>query len=87
MNAPASQALPKNASAVQRMKYDLCQKFVIYLEESGLSQRELAQKLKVSETIVSRLLHYHIEDFTIDRLINYTEILFLNAKFRLDIAV
>ncbi len=87
MNAPASQALPKDASAVQRMKYDLCQKFVIYLEESGISQRELAQKLKVSETIVSRLLHYHIEDFTIDRLINYTEILFLNAKFRLDIAV
>ncbi|MCB9093385.1 MAG: XRE family transcriptional regulator [Halobacteriovoraceae bacterium] len=85
--APASQALPKKATVAERMKYDLCQNFVIYLQESGITQRELAQKLGVSETVVSRILHYHIEDFTIDRLVNYTGILFSDAKIRFDIAV
>jgi predicted XRE-type DNA-binding protein len=75
-SAPASQALPKNASCAEKFKYELCEHFVIFKNKSELTQRELAKKLKISETTLSRILHYHIEDFTIDRLINLLEILY-----------
>ena len=79
---PASQGLPSNASAADRIKYQLCERFVLYRNESGIGQVEIAKKLKISESVVSRILHYHIEDFTIDRLVNYLAKLGWNLVLR-----
>ena len=84
--APASQALPKGSSASDRIKYSLCEKFNIFQQKSGLSGRALAEKLEISETVMSRILHYHIEDFTADRLINYLAILYPNVDVKLEVA-
>jgi len=74
--APATQTLPKNATAAEKFKYELCEHFVIFKKVSKMSQREMAKTLKISETVMSRVLHYHIEDFTIDRLINLLGVLY-----------
>ena len=85
--APASQGLPKDASPVDRAKYNLCEKFVTYRKEVGLSQRELAKKLGTDETVLSRLLHYHIEDFTTDRLIKFLSKLYPDIELDVKIRV
>jgi hypothetical protein len=39
-----SRLLPKNASKADRVKYKLCQKFVMYLNENKITQTALAKK-------------------------------------------
>lgn len=62
--------LPKNATSVDRVKYDLCAHFVIFRQEKGMTQRELAKLIGVTESRVSEILHYHIGRFTIDKLLS-----------------
>jgi predicted XRE-type DNA-binding protein len=67
----ASKPLPKDASNVDRVRYRLCEKFVIYKNSENISQRELASKIGINEALMSKILHYHFEEFTIDRLLRY----------------
>ena len=39
-----SLALPPNASAIEKLRYDICKQFVIYKREKSLTSRELAKK-------------------------------------------
>lgn len=64
-----SKMLPENATPVQKIKQDLCAQFVRYMSENQITQRALAQKLEVTESRVSEILHYHHERFTIDKLV------------------
>lgn len=68
---PASRPLPKDASSVDRAKYRLCEKFVIYKNSHNLSQKEVAQRIGIDEALMSKILRYHFDEFTADRLINY----------------
>ena len=61
--------LPPDASPVVITKYEICEQFIIYRREANITQRELAKRLNVTENRVSEILHYHIETFTIDRLV------------------
>ena len=65
----ASKILSPNASPTERVKYDLCKHFIKYHQAAGISQREMAEQLGVTESRVSEILHYHIERFTIDKLL------------------
>src|SRR5689334_5965261 len=65
--------LPPDAAAVDRAKYDLCRKILIYMHTKGLSQRQLANAMGIPETRVSEIVHYRIWKFTIDRLLEYYE--------------
>lgn len=60
----------KNASAVDRAKYDLCAEFVEYLQENNISQVGLANKLGVDKARVNKIIKYRIEFFTIDKLLD-----------------
>lgn len=71
--ARGSHDLPSNASSVERTKYDLCRKFVIYMSKHDVSQRELAKQLGVSESRVSEIVHYNIRKITIDKLVELLE--------------
>lgn len=82
--AKGSRMLPPNAEPVDRIKYDLCQKFVKYCIEHDVTQRELAQLLDVSESRVSEIVHYHIDKLTLDRLIRY--LAKLNPKLKFNVA-
>jgi predicted XRE-type DNA-binding protein len=73
--------VPKDAPPLDLMKRDLCAQFIIYKRENKLSQREFAQKLEIGEALISKILRYHFDEFTLDRLIRYLSI--LGIKFEL----
>lgn len=77
----ASKMLSPNASPVERTKHELCAHFIKYIREEDISQRELAQRLKVTDSRVSEILHYHYERFTIDKLLE------LLAKIRPEVKI
>lgn len=72
-NSIASKPLPKDASKVDRLKFKLCEKFIVYKNENQITQRVLAEKLGINESLVSKIIHYHYNDFTVDRLVNYLD--------------
>jgi predicted XRE-type DNA-binding protein len=71
-----STVLGPNAKLVDRIKHNVCSKIVQFHLNSNLSQKELADKLNVDEPEMSRILHYKLERYTIDRLLGYLEILY-----------
>jgi predicted XRE-type DNA-binding protein len=66
-------SLPKDTPCVDRIKYDLCKQLVFYMEKRGLSQRQFAKKLGVSESRISEIVHFKIEKITIDKLVEFLE--------------
>lgn len=74
--APGSRMLPPNASSVERLKFSLCEQFVSYILDNKLSQRELAVKIGIDESLMSKIVHYNFDDFTIDRLVKYLSALY-----------
>jgi predicted XRE-type DNA-binding protein len=81
---PASRPLPRDASPLQRAKYQLCEAFVDYCLKHRMSQRELAERLGTNESRVSEIVHYKIDRLTLDRLVKYHGK--LNPKFTLKVA-
>lgn len=65
--------LPENSSNVDKVKYQLCRKFVSYLEQENITQAELARKLDVDRSRINWIIKYRIEHFTIDRLYELLE--------------
>ena len=65
----------KNASAVDKIKYDLCREFVDYVISNKISQVELAHKLDVDKARVNKIVKYRIEFFTIDKLLSLLSII------------
>lgn len=82
----ASATLPPHASSLEKLKYDLCKAFVRYKQIHNLSQRELAEKLAVNEAIISKIVHYKIEIFTVDRLMKYLSLLDSRVSIRIKVA-
>ncbi len=76
--------LSPNATPLDKTKYDLCKKLLVYMREHELTQRELAHLLGVVESRVSEVLHYRIQKITLDRLVKYHQT--LNPRFALKVA-
>ena len=77
-----SRAIPSDASHTDRIKRDICAELIIYKREHDFNQRELAQKLEISEALVSKILRYRFDEFTLDRLIRYLETLDIKFEFK-----
>ena len=82
----ASEALSLSASPVEKAKYKLCEKFVIYKREKNVSQKELAEILGIDEALVSKILRYKIKDFTTDRLIKFLSKLYETIEVNVNVA-
>ncbi|MEQ1664050.1 MAG: XRE family transcriptional regulator [Bdellovibrionales bacterium] len=82
----ASKPLSENASPVDRIKHLICQKIVIYMNEHKLSQRALAERIDESEALISKVVHYHFEEFTIDRLVKFLARLQPNSELKIEVA-
>lgn len=78
--AEPSRLLPKKASKADRLKYKLCEKFVVYLVEHKISQAALAKKLRVDPSRVNEIVRYRIDLYTIDKLMDLAERLQLELK-------
>ena len=82
----ASKPLAENASAVDRIKHSICKEIVVYMNDHKLSQRALAAKLYESEALVSKVVHYHFEEFTIDRLVKFLARLHPDVDLKIEVA-
>lgn len=72
----------KNASAVDKIKYDLCREFVDYILSNEISQVELADKLGIDKARVNKIIKYRIEVFTIDKLLSLLNIIKPSKELR-----
>jgi predicted XRE-type DNA-binding protein len=81
-----SVVLSADAPLVDRIKQDLCSKIVQYHLKNKISQKSLGEKLGVDEPEMSRILHYRIERYSIDRLVGYLEILYPNVHVEVSAA-
>ena len=77
-----SQTIPDDASRINLIKRDLCAALIGYIREHNMNQRELAQRLEISEALVSKIIRYHFGEFTVDRLVRYLEKLGIKFEFR-----
>jgi len=68
-----SRLLPRNASKADKLKYALCQKFVVYLLEHEISQAELARNLNMDTARLNEIVKYKIDLFTVDKLIEFAQ--------------
>lgn len=82
--AQGTLAPPTNPTPLEKFRYDIQQKFVIYKHDKKMSQREMAEILEIDEGKVSKILHNRLEEFSTDRLINlYGK---LNPKVQLKVS-
>ena len=51
-----------------------------------LNQRVLSEKLQENESLVSKVVHYHIEEFTVDRLLKFLGAIYPNVTIDLKVA-
>ena len=85
-NESGSRLLPKNASKGDVLKYELCKKFVIYKNQNKMMQKDLAEELDIDSALVSKILNYHIEEFTVDRLLSLLVKLYPKTSIKVDVA-
>ncbi len=85
-NSHASYTLPKNASTPDKVKYLICEKIVEYKLKHKITQRALAEKLGENESLVSKVVHYHIDEFTVDRLLKFLNAIYPNITIDLKVA-
>ena len=78
-----STIIPKNASESDKIKYKLCGKILEFKISKNLTQKELAEKIGLDEPETSRVLHYKIERYSIERLIGYAMALYPNLTIEI----
>ncbi len=77
-----SRGYDPNFSMVDKLKYELCKQFVSYKLDHDISQKELAEKLEIDPALMSKILRYRFDDFTIDRLVRYLDILDIKVTLK-----
>jgi predicted XRE-type DNA-binding protein len=82
--AEPSRTLPEGASKADQVKYKLCEKFVAHLMKNGLTQVQLARKLKIDPSRINEIVKYRIDLFTVDKLMELAER--LDLDFEVEVA-
>jgi len=74
--------LSPHASPLERFRWDICQKFVIYKQKNDLTVDEMAKLLGTDKAKVSKILRHRIESFSTDRLLTMLQIIYPETKLR-----
>lgn len=82
-NVLGSSILPDGATELDSAKYKASEMIIRFRHKSGMKQKELAERLSIDEARMSEILHYKVENFTLDRLVGYAQILYPNLKLDL----
>ena len=67
--AEGSLVLSPNATSLEKLRYEICRQFVIYHREHELTSKELAKRVGVDESLMSKILRYRHDRFSTDKLI------------------
>ena len=74
--------LPENATPVEKAKYELCEKMLIYQQDNNLSDEEIANQIKITTGETRDILYCHIDYFTLERLITYASRIFSTSEIK-----
>ncbi len=80
--AEGTLALPESPTALEKFRWDIQQKFVAYILEKKISQREMAELVGIDEGKMSKILHHRLDEFSTDRLITLYEKLNPRVKLK-----
>ena len=69
-------SLPEKPTALEKSKYDICQKILAYQQKHKLTDKEIAQRINLTTGETEDILFCRIDYFTLDRLITYANELF-----------
>lgn len=72
-NKPGTRLLRPNATTLERLKFDICAEFVRYRLRTKVSQKGLAERIGVDTALISKILRYRFDEFTVDRLLRYLD--------------
>ena len=78
-----SWALPRNATAAEKTKYEICEKILGYQEDNNLSDETMARKIHLTIAETEDILFCRISKFTLDYLMNVASKLFLPDEIKL----
>ena len=62
--------LPENASAEDKLKYEICQGILLYQRQRKLTDEELAKKINLTLPETQDILYYRITHFNLNQLLN-----------------
>ena len=74
--------LAPDASSLEKFRWEICQKFIRYKREHGITQRQLAELIQTDEGKVSKILHHRIDEFSTDRLIGFYQLINPDVKIK-----
>lgn len=78
--------LPENPTPSEQLRWDICQLFIKYANSNDLKNIELAKKLEIHESEVSKILHHRIERFSTDKLLDLLSKIYPKHKILLKAA-
>lgn len=67
--AEGSLMLSPKATALEKLRYEICKQFVIYARDHNLKSKELAKLVGVDESLMSKVLRYRHHRFSTDKLV------------------
>jgi predicted XRE-type DNA-binding protein len=70
-NSEVNYALPENPTPLQVAKFEIYQEILGYKQDNKLSREQVAEKIGISKAETEDILFCHIEEFTLDRLVDY----------------
>lgn len=79
----ASKTLTKNATPLEKSKYEIQQSILRYTREKEISDKDLKKILEIKQEKLDYLLFAYLEYFTLDELVDYASKLF--APFHLGV--
>lgn len=78
--------LSEHPSPSEQLRWDICQLFIKYANSKDLKNIELAKKLDIHESEVSKILHHRIDRFSTDKLLELLSIIYPKHKILLKAA-
>lgn len=82
-NIDADFVISKDASQSDKIKFQLCQIFIAYMQDNNLTQSSLAEKIDIPQPRLNEVLKCKINLFTIDRLVEYYSKLYPDSELTL----
>jgi predicted XRE-type DNA-binding protein len=70
-NSEVNYALPENPTPLQVAKFEICQEILGYKLDNNLTREQVADRIGISKAETEDILFCHIEEFTLDRLVDY----------------
>ena len=69
VKAEGTLMIAPDATPLEKLRWDICQKFVRYKVEHDATLEEMAEAVGVDKAKISKILHHRIDEFSTDRLI------------------